>query len=85
MTKRVHAVVFAVGRRAVVLGTDRRCGRNGVVFDPSNYEQAVRGFIQLQQQYAQLVTTYQLLESEQSQTRARGPEPAAIGRLRHPI
>ena len=35
-----------------------------VVFDPSNYEQAVRGFIQLQQQYAQLVTTYQLLRRQ---------------------
>ena len=35
-----------------------------VVFDPSNYEQAMRGFIQLQQQYAQLVTTYQLLKAQ---------------------
>src|SRR5207302_9510074 len=34
-------------------------GPGDVVFDPTNYAQAIRSFIQLQQQYAQLVQIYQ--------------------------
>ena len=34
-------------------------GLGDVVFDPTNYAQAIRSFIQLQQQYAQLVQIYQ--------------------------
>lgn len=34
-------------------------GLGDIVFDPSNYAQAIRSFIQLEQQYAQLIQIYQ--------------------------
>src|SRR3989442_12124422 len=45
-------LVFAAPARAIF-------GLGDVVFDPTNYAQAIRSFIQLQQQYAQLVQIYQ--------------------------
>jgi len=48
----VIALVFASPARAIL-------GLGDVVFDPSNYAQAIRSFIQLQQQYAQLIQIYQ--------------------------
>ena len=63
MTKRVQAARCAVAVTLAILATTGLRAQF-VVFDPSNYEQAVRGFIQLQQQYAQLVTTYQLLKAQ---------------------
>ena len=67
MNERVRTGVYATGCAVVVaivvvLTTVARA--QFVVFDPSNYAQALRGFIQLQQQYAQLVTTYQLLREQ---------------------
>lgn len=66
MTKRFWAGIYAtggaVGVAIIVLSTIARA--QFVVFDPSNYEQAIRGFIQLEQQYGQLVTTYQLLKDQ---------------------
>src|SRR4051794_39697193 len=35
-----------------------------VVFDPTNYTNAVSRYVQLQQQYQQLVTTYQQIRTE---------------------
>jgi hypothetical protein len=59
-SKRVIAVgllatftlVFASPARAIL-------GLGDIVFDPSNYAQAIRSFIQLEQQYAQLIQIYQ--------------------------
>src|SRR6267143_825706 len=45
-------LVFAAPARAIF-------GLGDVVFDPTNYAQAIRSFIQLQQQYAQLIQIYQ--------------------------
>jgi hypothetical protein len=39
-------------------------GIGDIVFDPSNYAQAVQRLIQMQQQYAQLVLTYQMIRSQ---------------------
>jgi hypothetical protein len=36
----------------------------GIVFDPTNYDNAVARFVQLQHQYAQLVTTYQQIRTQ---------------------
>ena len=43
---------FASPARAIL-------GLGDIVFDPSNYAQAIRSFIQLEQQYAQLIQIYQ--------------------------
>ena len=48
----VLALVFASPARAIL-------GLGDVVFDPTNYAQAIKTFIQLQQQYAQLIQIYQ--------------------------
>ena len=48
----VVTLLFASPARAIF-------GLGDVVFDPTNYAQAIKSFIQLQQQYAQLVQIYQ--------------------------
>jgi len=63
MTKPVHAAGCAAAVTLVVLGTTALRAQF-VVFDPSNYAQALRGFLQLQQQYAQLATTYEFLKAQ---------------------
>jgi hypothetical protein len=55
------AIVFGL---AVVVVTTISLRAQFVVFDPTNYEQAILGFVQLQQQYTQLVTTYRLLQEQ---------------------
>lgn len=45
-------LVFASPARAIL-------GLGDVVFDPTNYAQAIKSFIQLEQQYAQLVQIYE--------------------------
>lgn len=42
-------------------------GLGDIVFDPTNYEEAIQQFAQLQQQYEQLVRTYQTVESQYQQ------------------
>jgi conjugal transfer/entry exclusion protein len=42
-------------------------GIGDIVFDPSNYAQAVQQLLQLEQQYAQLVQTYQMIRSQYEQ------------------
>ena len=42
-------------------------GVGDIVYDPSNYAQAVQRLLQLQQQYTQLVRTYQMLHSQYQQ------------------
>src|SRR3989442_1321323 len=42
-------------------------GIGDIVFDPSNYAQAVQQLLQLEQQYAQLVQTYQVIRSQYEQ------------------
>jgi len=51
-TLAVVTLLFASPARAIF-------GLGDVVFDPTNYAQAIKSFIQLQQQYAQLVQIYQ--------------------------
>src|SRR5947209_20140684 len=48
----VVTLLFASPARAIF-------GLGDVVFDPTNYAQAIKSFIQLEQQYAQLVQIYQ--------------------------
>lgn len=59
----IHATGAAVGV-AIVVVSAITARAQFVVFDPTNYEEAVRGFVQLEQQYGQLVTTYQLLKEQ---------------------
>lgn len=42
-------------------------GLGDIVFDPTNYGEAIRQLIQMQQQYVQLVQSYQMLRSQYSQ------------------
>jgi hypothetical protein len=42
-------------------------GVGDIVFDPSNFEEAVRQLLQMEQQYAQLVRTYQMIRSQYDQ------------------
>ena len=56
----VVAVFFASPARAIL-------GLGDIVFDPSNYAQAIRSFIQLQQQYAQLVQIYEQSRQQYAQ------------------
>jgi conjugal transfer/entry exclusion protein len=53
-------LIFAPPARAIF-------GLGDVVFDPSNYAQAVRSFIQLEQQYAQLIQIYQQTRQQYEQ------------------
>jgi hypothetical protein len=39
-------------------------GIGDIVFDPSNFEEAVQQLLEMQQQYAQLVQTYQMIRSQ---------------------
>lgn len=42
-------------------------GLGDIVFDPTNFEEAVQELVQLEQQYAQLVQTYQMVKSQYDQ------------------
>jgi hypothetical protein len=42
-------------------------GIGDIVFDPTNYEEAIRQLIQLQQQYTQLVQTYEQIRAQYDQ------------------
>jgi isoleucyl-tRNA synthetase len=42
-------------------------GLGDIVFDPTNYEEAIQEFVQLSQQYVQLVQTYQMVENQYNQ------------------
>jgi hypothetical protein len=42
-------------------------GIGDLVFDPSNYEEAVQQLLQMEQQYAQLVQTYQMVRNQYEQ------------------
>jgi hypothetical protein len=61
MKSRRVIVAGLLAALTLVLASPARAilGLGDVVFDPSNYAQAVKSFIQLQQQYAQLVQIYQ--------------------------
>ena len=42
-------------------------GIGDIVYDPTNYAQAVQSYLQLEQQYTQLVQTYQMVRSQYNQ------------------
>ena len=42
-------------------------GLGDIVFDPTNFEEAVQQLLQLEQQYAQLVQTYRMLQNQYQQ------------------
>src|ERR1051326_2585239 len=52
------ALIGAVVPAAAILGI------GDIVFDPTNYGEAIQQLIQLEQQYEQLVKTYQKVESQ---------------------
>src|SRR5690242_16948157 len=56
----ITALVIAVPAVAIL-------GIGDIVFDPQALEQALREFAQLQQQYTQLVQTYQMIRSQYDQ------------------
>src|SRR5713226_9487506 len=42
-------------------------GLGDIVFDPTNFEEAVRQLLQMEQQYVQLVQTYQMVTNQYQQ------------------
>lgn len=62
-----RTVVFALALLGLALPAFGILGLGDVVFDPSNFEQAVKSFAQLEQEYAQLVQTYQMIRSQYDQ------------------
>src|SRR5260370_32105258 len=42
-------------------------GLGDIVFDPSNFEEAVQQLLEMQQQYAQLVRSYQMIRNQYNQ------------------
>jgi hypothetical protein len=54
-------VIAVAGRASAILGI------GDVVYDPTNYAEAVRQLVQLEQQYQQLVRTYQMVENQYQQ------------------
>ena len=59
--------VFAVIAAACVAPALAIFGVGDIVFDPTNFEEAVQQLLQLEQQYAQLVQTYQMIRSQYDQ------------------
>lgn len=73
--KFVAAAVLAL-TFAVVTRTHAFLGFGDIVFDPSNYAQAIQQLIRLEQQYEQLVQTYQVMRSQYEHlTRMARPVP----------
>jgi hypothetical protein len=62
MNRRI--VVFLVAALTLAAPTFAILGVGDIVFDPSNFEEAVQQLLQLQQQYGQLVQTYQMIRSQ---------------------
>src|SRR5262245_40318101 len=63
--KRLVCLLVVVG---LVLGSTMPAaaflGIGDIVFDPTNYAEAIRGVIQLEQQYEQLVATYNQVRAQ---------------------
>jgi hypothetical protein len=59
--------LFAVIGLAIAVPAWAIFGLGDVVFDPTNFEEAVQSLLQLEQQYAQLVQTYQMIKSQYNQ------------------
>lgn len=65
MKKRI--AVFAVIAAVCVAPVFGIFGLGDIVFDPTNFEEAAQQLLQLEQQYAQLVQTYQMVRSQYEQ------------------
>src|SRR5947208_5268433 len=63
----VRLFVIALVSASLVRPAFAIFGIGDIVFDPSNYAQAVQQLLQLEQQYAQLVQTYQVIRSQYEQ------------------
>src|SRR5260370_14287772 len=59
--------VFAVIAAVCVAPVFGIFGLGDIVFDPTNFEEAAQQLLQLEQQYAQLVQTYQMVRSQYEQ------------------
>ena len=59
--------VFAVIAAVCVAPALAIFGLGDIVFDPTNFEEAAQQLLQLEQQYAQLVQTYQMVRSQYEQ------------------
>jgi type IV secretion system protein TrbJ len=64
---RRRIVVFALSLVAFAVPAFAIFGLGDIVFDPSNFEEAVQQLFRLEQQYAQLVQTYQMVRSQYEQ------------------
>jgi type IV secretion system protein TrbJ len=60
-------VLVALGAVAFTPSAWAILGLGDIVFDPSNYAQAIRSFIQLEHQYAQLIQIYQQARQQYEQ------------------
>jgi hypothetical protein len=60
----VKCFVTAVAVAAFVTPALAILGIGDIVYDPTNYAQALQRFAQLQQQYTQLVQTYQMIQNQ---------------------
>jgi hypothetical protein len=61
------SLVIALAIASLVAPAFAVLGVGDVVYDPTNYAQAVQRFLQLRQQYAQMVKTYQIIQSQYQQ------------------
>lgn len=59
ITKRRLAAFFLAALLVLPAGSNAQFGSSGIVYDPTNYHNAVLRYIQLEQQLAQLRETYQ--------------------------
>jgi hypothetical protein len=74
MKSRLLLIVFAVV--AFALPVFAIFGVGDIVYDPSNFQEALQQLAQLEQQYVQLVETYQMVESQyQQMLRMATPDP----------
>ena len=62
-----RSVVFGLALLALAVPAFGILGLGDVVFDPTNFGQAVKEFAQLEQEYAELVQTYQMVRSQYEQ------------------
>jgi len=62
-----RSVVFGLALVGLAVPAFAILGLGDIVFDPNNFEQAIKEFAQLEQEYAQLVQTYQMVRSQYEQ------------------
>lgn len=66
----IAAFAIVLGSSVFLKRANAFLGFGDIVFDPSNYAEAVRQLMQMQQQYAQMVQTYQMVRNQYEHMRS---------------